>query len=93
MQNNYFLNARIDFPSKKEAETALKAIRYDVMNSTQRSITKLKVKNTAFLINIKAKDKTALRASFNSVLKPLILFNDLSSGGKFNGRTNRTRQN
>lgn len=83
---DYFFDAGIEFESKEKAELALKAIASDVMNSKARSITSITIKNNLFLINIKAKDKTALRASFNSVLKPLILFNEL--GGKFNDRTN-----
>ncbi|PIN98335.1 MAG: hypothetical protein COT90_04720 [Candidatus Diapherotrites archaeon CG10_big_fil_rev_8_21_14_0_10_31_34] len=75
---NCFLDASIEFKSKEKAETALKAIAMDVMDSKARSVTSITVKNNVFLINIKAKDKTALRASFNSVLKPLILFNNLS---------------
>jgi len=73
-----FLDASIEFESKKKCENALKAIALDVMDSKARSITTITLKENFFLINIKAKDKTALRASFNSVLKPLILFNDLS---------------
>ena len=72
------LDASIEFESKERAENALKAIAQDVMGSKARSITSITLKNNVFLINIKAKDKTALRASFNSVLKPLILFNDLT---------------
>ncbi len=83
---DYFFDASIKFESKEKAELALQAIASDVMNSKARSITSITIKNNFFLINIKAKDKTALRASFNSVLKPLILFNDL--GGKSHGRTN-----
>ncbi len=80
----FLLDASIDFLSKQKAELALKSIAQDVMASKARSITIIKIKNNFFLINIKAKDKTALRASFNSVIKPLILFNNLSNGGKFN---------
>ncbi len=80
---SYFLDANVFFNSKKDAELALKAIAQDVMNSKARSITSITIKKNVFAINIKAKDKTALRASFNSVMKPLILFNDLS-GGKTN---------
>ncbi len=75
---NFFLDASIEFNSKQESEKALKAIALDVMDSRARSITSITLKKNFFLINIKAKDKTALRASFNSVLKPLILFNDLN---------------
>jgi len=73
-----FLDAGIEFESKEKAETALKAVAHDVMESKARSITSITLKNNFFLINIKSKDKTALRASFNSVMKPLILFDDLS---------------
>jgi tRNA threonylcarbamoyladenosine modification (KEOPS) complex Pcc1 subunit len=83
MEYNFFLDANIDFSSEKEAKQALKAIAQDVMDSKARSITSISLKKNVFLINIKAKDKTALRASFNSVLKPLIIFYDLS-GGKLN---------
>ncbi|MFH1663816.1 MAG: CTAG/PCC1 family protein [archaeon] len=82
---SFFLDASIDFGSKKNAEFALKAIAQDVLNSRARSITSITLKKNIFLINIKARDKTALRASFNSVLKPLIVFNELSFGGKING--------
>lgn len=71
-----FLDASIEFESKEKAEMALKAIAQDVMDSKARSITSITLKKNVFLINIKAKDKVALRASFNSVLKPLILFNN-----------------
>ena len=87
------LDASIEFDSKLSAELALKAIAQDVLNSKVRSITSITIKKNVFLINIKAKDKTALRASFNSVLKPLIVFYDLSLGGKNNERTNRPGQN
>jgi len=82
---SYFLDASIDFPSKEKAELALKAIAQDVLNSKSKGITSINLKNNVFLINIKAKNKTALRASFNSVIKPLIIFHDLSLGGKLNG--------
>ncbi|MBU2099708.1 hypothetical protein KKG83_00790 [Candidatus Micrarchaeota archaeon] len=77
MEFNCFLDASIDFDSEKTAKLALKAVAADVMNSKARSITSITLKKHVFLINIKAKDKTALRASFNSIIKPLIVFYDL----------------
>ena len=45
------------------------------MNSgrTDRSETNVRLKKDMLSINIKAKDLTALRASFNTLLKPIML--------------------
>ena len=45
------------------------------MNSgkTQRSETNVRLKKDMLSITIKAKDLTALRASFNTILKPIML--------------------
>lgn len=61
----------------KDEETPKKILEviFPEINSvkTQRSETNVRLKKDMLSIHIKAKDLTALRASFNTLLKPIML--------------------
>lgn len=73
----YFLDIDVAFDSKNQATGFFKSIKPELMESYQRSQTKIFLKKNSLNIKISAVDKTALRASLNSILKPLILFQEL----------------
>jgi tRNA threonylcarbamoyladenosine modification (KEOPS) complex Pcc1 subunit len=66
------------FDLKKSAEIVFKSIKPDLKNlKKSRSISTVSLKNNVIKISIKAKDLTALKASFNFLLKQIILVNSL----------------
>jgi len=71
---DFELNARLFFSSDEKAKNVLKAVKpeLDEMKGN-RAKTKINLKKNVLSINIKAGDATALRASFNSVMKGIIL--------------------
>lgn len=73
----YFLEIDVAFDSKNKATDFFKSIKPELMESFERSQTKIFLKKNSLDIKISAVDKTALRASLNSLLKPLILFQEL----------------
>lgn len=73
----YFLEIDVAFDSKQKAIDFFKSIKPEIMESFQRSETKIFLKKESLQVKISATDKTALRASLNSLLKPLILFQEL----------------
>ncbi len=68
----------LDFPSNERAEKVLNAISPELEAEKRlRSSSGVKVKRNTLSIYVQAKDRTALKASVNSVLKGIILSNEL----------------
>ena len=65
---NHKLKSSILFNSNKLANQALKSIKPETID-TDRTKTKLEVKGKELIINVKAKDVTALRAAINTFLR------------------------
>ena len=77
MEKNYSLKLEINFESTSAPKTILKALAPDLSEKYSRSKTLLKAGAKKLFILIKASDLTALRASFNSLLKSIIVSNEL----------------
>jgi tRNA threonylcarbamoyladenosine modification (KEOPS) complex Pcc1 subunit len=73
----YFLEIDIAFETNNKAMDFFKSIKPELSESFSRSETKIFLKKNSLKTKISATDKTALRASLNSLLKPLILFQEL----------------
>lgn len=77
----FFLELELFFPSKEKAGKVLRAINPELkIERMDRSNTKAILKKNRFSINIKAKDKTALKASINSLMKSINLSFSLIGG-------------
>ncbi|MFH1544856.1 MAG: KEOPS complex subunit Pcc1 [archaeon] len=77
----FFLDLELFFPSKEKAEKAFRAVNPELKSEKMnRSTTKVILKKNSFSINIKAKDKTALKASINSLMKSINLSFSLIGG-------------
>lgn len=72
----YFLELKISFDSVIDAKNFFKSIKPELVEF-ERSSTKISLNKNLMKINISASDKTATRASLNTIFKPLILFNEL----------------
>ena len=72
----FLIELKIGFDSDKEAKIFFKSIEPELVDFL-RSETKISQKGPVMNVIIKAADKSSMRASFNSVIKPLILFNNL----------------
>jgi len=74
MSNVYNFELTLFFDDEDTPKKILEIISPE-MNSgkTLRSETNVRLKKDMLSINIKAKDLTALRASFNTLLKPIML--------------------
>ncbi len=73
-QNEYKFSLKLSFPTEKKAQIALKAVQPEMKSKhARRSTTSLNIKKTTISINIKAQDKTALRASLNGCINSFIL--------------------
>jgi tRNA threonylcarbamoyladenosine modification (KEOPS) complex Pcc1 subunit len=70
----YFLKIGIDFVSSRDAKDFFASIKPELDNDYMRSKTKISLSSSKMNVEFFASDKTALRASFNALLKPLILF-------------------
>jgi tRNA threonylcarbamoyladenosine modification (KEOPS) complex Pcc1 subunit len=67
----------LSFGSEKEAKIFFESIRPEIEEKFLRSKVKITLKKNSVKAIITASDKTALRASENSIMKPYILFNQL----------------
>jgi len=74
-----FLDIKIVFDSKKQLSAFFGSIKPELSEEFSRSEVKVVSKGESLEINIRASDKTALRASLNSITKPLKLFNQLEA--------------
>ena len=68
---------KFEFSGNKEAKTVLASISPDLLKKNPRSATIVNIKNACISINIKANDRTALKASLNSCFKSIILSESL----------------
>ncbi len=71
------LEIKMRFDSKEEAKNFFKSIEPELIETFSRSETKISQKEKVLLAQISASDKAAMRASLNSIMKPLKLFNEL----------------
>jgi len=79
MRREFLFEARLFFPSEKEAEIALKAISVEKMSAVEkRSQTSMQTNKNFLTLKISAGDATALKASLNSYIKLISLVNELS---------------
>jgi len=74
-----FLKIKIDFDSKKQLDSFFGSIKPELDSEFARSETNIASKGKSLEVMIRASDKTALRASLNSIMKPLKLFNQLEA--------------
>lgn len=77
----FFLELELFFEREEFAKKVFMAIRPELLQELNekrvRSISKIRVKNSVLKIKIEANDAVALRASFNSCLKPIALASDI----------------
>jgi len=73
----YLLEVKADFGTKSRALRFYKSIKPELDEEFSRSTTKVAQKDAVLDFRISASDKTALRASLNSLMKPLVLFESL----------------
>lgn len=71
------LDIKIEFDSKDLAVKFFKSIEPELKEKYSRSEIKFHLKNEKLCFDINANDKTAMRATLNSIMKPLILFEKL----------------
>ncbi|MDD3083758.1 MAG: KEOPS complex subunit Pcc1 [Candidatus ainarchaeum sp.] len=71
------LKIKIDFETKEKASIFFKSIKPELEEKFERSEIKIFQNKNILKIEIIAVDKTAARASLNSIMKPLKLFNEL----------------
>lgn len=78
MSFKYNFSIKLFFGSEKNAKIILAAINPERASSKRvRSETHVTIKKDMLSINIRAEDLTALRASFNACLKPVLLSKSL----------------
>lgn len=77
----FLLELLLDFGSKDAAQRFFKSVKPELDEDFLRSKTVVSLKDGALVISISASDKTALRASLNALLKPLVLFTQLEEFG------------
>ena len=73
----FLLEIKLGFDSKDALKRFFSSIKPELSEEFLRSSTKIAQKDEMLVIKISAQDKTALRASLNSLLKPLVLFTQL----------------
>ena len=73
----FFLEVRLDFDSKEAALRFFKSIKPELEEEYLRSKMKITQNKEKLEVFVSAQDKTALRASLNSLLKPLVLFDNI----------------
>ena len=75
----FSLDVKITFDSKEQAKNFFCSIKPELDEEFLRSRTKIAQKDNVLEVSISASDKTALRASLNSLMKPLVLFGELEA--------------
>ncbi|MFA5360840.1 MAG: KEOPS complex subunit Pcc1 [archaeon] len=73
----FSLKVRVEFDSKNQALRFFKSIKPEIEEDYVRSKTRVSQKENVLEFLITASDKTALRASLNSITKPLKLFEEI----------------
>jgi len=85
MRFTKLFKARLFFDSGEQASAVLKAVEPDIRNTFSRSCSALIAKGNVLELEIKAADLTALRASFNSIMRSILASgNILNAFGKKN---------
>jgi tRNA threonylcarbamoyladenosine modification (KEOPS) complex Pcc1 subunit len=77
----FFLEVKLDFDSKEQALRFFKSIKPELEEEYLRSKMKITQNKEKLAVFVSAQDKTALRASLNSLLKPLVLFESIEKLG------------
>ncbi|MDD3160162.1 MAG: KEOPS complex subunit Pcc1 [Candidatus ainarchaeum sp.] len=77
----YSLEIKVEFDSKSDALIFFKSIKPEINEEYLRSKLKIMQKDKILDFLIDASDKTALRATLNSIRKPLNLFFELKNWG------------
>lgn len=81
MPENFSISIKLFFESAKTAKTVFRAVKPELSSEKKsRSSTKINIKAETLAMDIKAKDLVALRASFNSFFKAIVLANSLLEG-------------
>ncbi len=78
----FFLQVKLDFDSKEAALRFFKSIKPELEEEYLRSKMKITQNKEKLEVFVSAQDKTALRASLNSLLKPLVLFDSIEKLGE-----------
>jgi len=73
MDARHSMKARLFFESKREAEIVLQSVQPDFTRKFERSESVLSCKNEMLELSIAATDLTAMRASFNSTMKGIVI--------------------
>ena len=73
----YSLKVRIKI-EKEKAKAFFSSIKPELEEEFARSTTSVLQSKEGLTFEVKATDRTAMRASLNSLMKPLILFTELS---------------
>lgn len=73
----FLLEISLGFGSKDAAKRFFSSIKPELGGEYLRSSTTIALNEGTLKIRVNAQDKTALRASLNSLLKPLVLFTQL----------------
>ncbi len=88
MSYGYSLEIALDYPSSQSAEITANAIRPEMRQGFEkRSESSMNINKNILSLKVNAKDKTALKASFNVFMRLVILVDKLiESGGISNDR-------
>ena len=78
----FFLEIKLDFDSKEKALRFFKSIKPELDEEYLRSKIRITQNKEKLGVLISATDKTTLRDSLNSLLKPLILFDEIDAFDK-----------
>ena len=78
----FFLEIKLEFDSKDQALRFFKSIKPELEEEYLRSKMRVTQNKEKLKVDISAQDKTALRASLNSLLKPLVLFDSIEKLGE-----------
>lgn len=73
----FLLEVKLGFDSKDQAKRFFSSIKPELGEEFLRSKTTIALKEETLEFKVSAQDKTALRASLNALLKPLVLFTQL----------------
>lgn len=73
----FSLDISVDFGSAEKAKGFFGSIKPELNEEFLRSKTKVFLRDSKLLFDVSASDKTSLRASLNSIMKPLVLFSQL----------------
>jgi len=78
----FSLEVKLEFDSKSQALRFFKSIKPELDDEYLRSKMRITQNKAQLDVLINAQDKTALRASLNSLLKPLCLFDKIEELNK-----------